>query len=31
MQHDRSSQPPLPVTLYPVGRFFFPVPKGLDV
>jgi hypothetical protein len=30
MQHDRSSQPPLPVTLYPVGRFLFPVPKGLE-
>jgi len=30
MQHDRSSQPPLPVTFYPVGRFFFPVPKGLE-
>ncbi len=29
MQHDRSSQPPLPVTLYPVGRFLFPVPTGL--
>jgi hypothetical protein len=30
MQHTRSSQPPLPVTLYPVGRFLFPVPKGLE-
>ena len=30
MQHDRTSQPTLPVTLYPVGRFFFPVPKGLE-
>jgi hypothetical protein len=30
MQHARPSQPPLPVTLYPVGRFLFPVPKGLE-
>ena len=30
MQHATTSQPPLPVTLYPVGRFLFPVPKGLQ-
>ncbi|WP_028576060.1 hypothetical protein [Desulfomicrobium escambiense] len=30
MQHTTTSQPPLPVTLYPVGRFLFPVPQGLE-
>ncbi|HCU68978.1 MAG TPA: hypothetical protein DGF30_07080 [Desulfomicrobium sp.] len=30
MQHTKTSQPPLPVTLYPVGRFLFPVPQGLE-
>lgn len=30
MQHTSTSQPPLPVTLYPVGRFLFPVPQGLE-
>jgi predicted SnoaL-like aldol condensation-catalyzing enzyme len=29
MQHTTNSQPPLPVTLYPVGRFLFPMPNGL--
>jgi hypothetical protein len=30
MQHTTASQPPLPVTLCPVGRFLFTVPKGLE-
>ncbi|WP_028578288.1 T6SS immunity protein Tli4 family protein [Desulfomicrobium escambiense] len=30
MQHTTTSQPPLPVPLYPVGRFLFPVPQGLE-
>ncbi|MDY0228167.1 MAG: hypothetical protein RBR38_15245 [Desulfomicrobium apsheronum] len=30
MHQTTTDQPSWPVTLYPVGRFLFPVPKGLD-
>ena len=30
MHQSTTHQPPWPITLYPVGRFLFPVPKGLD-